>query len=64
MALESWEFRDPAEVAERRESQSCKGCLWLMQAHCFGETFERCQEYPARENPRRCKKYHALHPDR
>ena len=64
VALESWEYRDPLEVAERRESQSCKGCLWLMQVHCLGQTFGRCKILPQRTELRRCQRYHALHPDR
>ena len=60
MTLESWEFRDPAEVAERRESQTCKGCAWLTVVNCLGSTFERCQALPERTELRRCKKYHAL----
>ena len=60
MALESWEYRDPLEVAERRESQSCKGCAWLVEVHCFGRVFDRCQALPDRTELRRCRRYHAL----
>ena len=60
MALESWEYRDPEEVAMRRESQTCKGCVWLMQVQCFGDAFERCKILPQRTELRRCRKYHAL----
>ncbi len=60
MALDSYEYLDPMEVAIRRESKTCKGCAWLIQVQCFGDAFERCKINPQRAELRRCRKYHAL----
>ena len=53
--LPSWAWRDPAEVAERREAMTCTGCifklgLWGVE-YCIrhdgraGESMRRCMDY-------------------
>lgn len=51
----SWMWRDPAEVAERREAMSCVGCVFRMVvlgrpvcakfAKRSGESMYRCSEF-------------------
>lgn len=54
--LPSWAWRDPAEVAERREEMSCEGCLFrlvlvLDTPQCVkhrgrvGQGMYRCSDY-------------------
>ena len=51
MPLERWQYRDPAEIVERMESRTCKGCIFERQA--FGVKY--CDK--SREHGKRCSQY-------
>ena len=55
MTLESWKFRDPAEVVERIESQSCKGCKHLDAIRIAGQLVQVCNK--GKKPIKKCPKY-------
>lgn len=56
---QKWETRDPAEVLERREAQTCKGCRFVETIVAFGEKIKRCKKNRKHSDHggRRCKQY-------
>lgn len=54
-------FRDPAEVHERKEARSCKGCTWEKSARLMGTAHTVCTKLlpggKRREHGKRCKNY-------
>lgn len=55
MALDSWQYRDPLEVAIRKESQTCKGCNYEEVVIMFGGEVKVCNK--SRKHGKRCKHY-------
>jgi hypothetical protein len=48
-----WEYGDPAEIYERKEGRTCKGCKFLRrEASFFGSFVETCKKnVPKRIKP-------------
>lgn len=61
MTLPAHMYRDPAEVYERAEARSCKGCQWERTARLFGTTVRVCTKLlpdgKRRNYGRRCRHY-------
>ena len=57
MPLDSWEYADPMEVAMRRESTRCDGCIHYEQTKLFGMVMPGCRIRPRYHLNRRCKQY-------
>ena len=53
--LPRWMWRDPAEVAERVESGTCKGCGWIVRFGWETKTEDACGK--GRRFGVRCKHY-------
>ena len=64
MMLEHWETRDPLTVAERRESKTCKGCIWYAPLYLWGAKHPGCDLRSGPTTFRRCKHYHNPTEDR
>jgi len=54
-------YRDPAEVYERNEARSCKGCMWEKSARLMGTTHTVCTNLlpggKRRNYGKRCQSY-------
>lgn len=61
MTLPAYMFRDPAEVYERNEARSCKGCAYEKSAKLMGTTHTVCTKLLPGEKRRahgqRCPSY-------
>ncbi|MBO4119855.1 hypothetical protein J5T34_03760 [Cupriavidus gilardii] len=61
MTLPAHMYRDPAEVYERAEARSCKGCVHERSATLFGTTVRACIKLlpngKRRHHGRRCQHY-------
>ncbi len=57
MALDSYEYLDPLEVAIRRESKTCKGCHHIELVRCLGSVHQVCRVNRNRVVERRCRMY-------
>lgn len=61
MTLPTYLFRDPAEVYERNEARSCKGCIWEKTARLMGTTHTVCTKLlpggKRRNHGKRCQNY-------
>lgn len=61
MTLPAHMYRDPAEVYERAEARSCKGCCWEKTARLFGTTLRVCTKLlpngKRRNHGKRCQFY-------
>ena len=56
MTHRSFMYRDPAEIVERAERYTCKGCIYL--ARVFGmDVCSRADNRKPGEQLRRCRKY-------
>lgn len=53
--LERWQWRDPADVAERLEAQSCHGCAFVSRVQIAGSSVESCSK--GRRAGRKCRHY-------
>lgn len=53
--LERWRYGDPAQVAERAQAQTCKGCVHEVDILILGETFRQCGK--SMPYGKRCKFY-------
>lgn len=53
--LEKWQFRDPADVAERIESGTCQGCAFILRLTVSGELVESCGRH--RRHGKKCGDY-------
>lgn len=52
-ALDSWQYGDPAKVAERKEAASCKGCKHDLWANFGGPDVRYCDK-GIKTHPMRC----------
>jgi hypothetical protein len=61
MTLESWEYRDPQEVAIRKEEKTCKGCRHEQFYTAFELAVWICtakdKKGKRRQHGRRCEAY-------
>ena len=57
MTLDAHEYRDPQEVAIRRESRTCKGCRHIQQVRALGTMHQVCTLYPQRDLEKKCRSY-------
>lgn len=55
MALEGWMYRDPMEVAIRKEAMTCKGCQHQRLTRAFGQDIATCEK--RRKHGTRCREY-------
>lgn len=55
MILPSNRYRDPAEVYEREEERTCKGCAYLEKVRLFGDDVLICHK--SRKPTHKCKHY-------
>lgn len=55
MALDSWRYRDPAEVYECMEARTCKGCTHKLVLIVIGDKLEACSK--GKKKMVRCKLY-------
>ncbi len=53
--LPAWMWRDPADVAERVEAATCRGCVFIVRRHIAGELVESCGKN--RRYGKKCKRY-------
>lgn len=51
------DFRDPAIIAEERESRTCKGCRHIQQVRALGTMHQVCSLYPHRDLAKKCRSY-------
>jgi hypothetical protein len=58
--LMRWEFRDPLEVAMRREAMSCQGCRFLVSVVVLGERRQVCEKH--RRGVQRCREFEEKRP--
>lgn len=59
-ALEKWQFRDPAEVAERVEAGTCQGCALVVRQIVAGAAVESCAK--GRRYGTKCRFYFEREP--
>ncbi len=62
MPLDSWEYRDPADVAERREQQNlrnCPGCRHSDEVHLWGDALTYCHKRQEITDGKRCHAFQA-----
>lgn len=52
-ALPAWMYGDPAEVYERKESATCKGCAHI--GHALGRSY--CEKNQ-KSRPAKCARYY------
>lgn len=55
MALDGWMYRDPLEVAMRKESMTCKGCKHQQITRAFGVDIATCKK--RKKHGTRCREY-------
>jgi len=58
--LPSNRYRDPAEVYEREEEQTCKGCGHIEKVRLFGDDVLICHKH--KKPVKRCKHYEETMP--